>query len=82
MRRLASAHTRQNGRTKGKVLIKENTMIRYYSEDECVLDGNGNPISKKEKEFLNLMNKLQEEYGSGMILAIQTIFEALIKKGK
>lgn len=57
-------------------------MIRYYSEDECVLDGNGNPISKKEKEFLNLMNKLQEEYGSGMILAIQTIFEALIKKGK
>ena len=56
--------------------------MKYYSEDDNVVDRNGKPLTLREKEFLNLMNEIQEKYGFGVVLAFLTIMEAVIKKEK
>ncbi len=54
--------------------------IKEAKENNCILvDCNGKPLTEIEIEFLDLMKKIQEKYGSGVVLAIRTIMEALIK---
>ncbi len=54
--------------------------IKEAKEQNYILfDCNGKPLTENEITFLDLMKKIQEKYGSGVVLAIRTIMEAVIK---
>lgn len=57
------------------MIIKDTNCNQYV-----LVDRKGKPLTPDEVHFLELINKIQDEYGSGVILAIKTILEAVIKK--
>ncbi len=42
----------------------------------------GTPLIKRELDFIELMETIEEEYGSTVVLAFKVIIEAIINKAK
>lgn len=53
-----------------------------YSHDKVYIGRDGKPITKKDIDFLNLVNMIETELGAGALLGFKAILEAIIAKGK
>lgn len=53
-----------------------------YPEDGVVLDRRGNPLTKDEIHFLNLMDQVGRELGAGAVLGFKAILEAMVNRAR
>lgn len=57
-------------------------MIDYSDKNIVIIGKDGKPITDDEREFLDLIQRAENELGAGFVLGLKVMMEAVVNKYK